>query len=196
MTFELAIGIGVLSLLVALGIGYLIGARGTKKARVVELEGALETAQEELTEYKREVFGQFAETADKFRALDKSYHDLHRHLAASSVALCGDAATPLLESLEEPVPETIDEEIVVAEAGAQLADAETELSGNAAAEDGQPAAASVAAEPIATETNAAGTDEASATLNTLETEVVEDIDEVPTLTEINAEESRRDSARN
>ena len=66
-----------------------------RRERIAELETALDAAQSELADYKGEVFGQFAATAEKFRALDKSYNDLHRQLAESSVALCGDSATPL-----------------------------------------------------------------------------------------------------
>jgi uncharacterized membrane-anchored protein YhcB (DUF1043 family) len=123
MAIEFVVGIGVGALLLGLLIGYFLPGGNKKKARVAELETALESAQEELAEYKREVFGQFAETAEKFRALDKSYNDLHRQLATSSVALCGDAATPLLEapgaetlveqkvsdSADNPAPESADQ---------------------------------------------------------------------------------------
>lgn len=122
MAVELVVGIALASLLAGLGVGYfLTGTGNAKRARVTELEGALEAAQTELADYKRDVFGQFSETAEKFRALDKSYNDLHRQLAESSVALCGDAATPLLESYASegplaPALDVVEEEIVVAEA--------------------------------------------------------------------------------
>lgn len=117
MAVELVVGIALASLLAGLGVGYfLTGTGSAKRARVTELEGALEAAQTELADYKRDVFGQFSETAEKFRALDKSYNDLHRQLAESSVALCGDAATPLLEGPLAPALEVVEEEIVVAEA--------------------------------------------------------------------------------
>ena len=123
MAVELVVGIALMSLLAGLGVGYFLAGGGSaKRARETELEGALETAQSELADYKRDVFGQFSETAEKFRALDKSYNELHRQLAESSVALCGDAATPLLESYELEGPTAVvldvaeDEEIVVAEA--------------------------------------------------------------------------------
>ena len=96
MAIEVAMGIVFATLLGGVAVGYLLGKGKDSSARVRELESQLEAAQAELTDYKSEVFGQFAETAEKFRALDKSYNELHRQLAQSSVALCGDDATPLL----------------------------------------------------------------------------------------------------
>ena len=106
MAIELVVGIAVVSLLLGLGIGYFLPPGNAEKARVAELEAALDTSQQELSDYKSEVFGQFSDTAQKFRALDKSYNDLHRQLAQSSVALCGDAATPLLASEVSEVHES------------------------------------------------------------------------------------------
>ena len=106
MAIELVVGIAVVSLLLGLGIGYFLPPGNAEKARVAELEAALDTSQQELSDYKSEVFGQFSDTAQKFRALDKSYNDLHRQLAQSSVALCGDAATPLSASEASEVPDS------------------------------------------------------------------------------------------
>jgi len=102
MAVELVAGIGLVALLIGGGVGYLLANRTGPKARVVELERALDSAQNELTEYKRDVYGQFAQTAEKFRDLDRSYNQLHRQLAESSVALCGDAGTPLLQAPDQP----------------------------------------------------------------------------------------------
>ena len=113
LSMEWVIAVAVIAALIGAGISYLLtgGVRG--RARVAQLEqqleqskGAQESSQSELADYKREVFDQFAETAQKFRALDQSYHDLHRQLAQSSVALCGDAATPLLEAATAPAIDT------------------------------------------------------------------------------------------
>ena len=98
MVIEWVVGIAVVSMLVGVALGYFLPLGNAKKARVSELENALDTAQQELTDYKNEVFSQFATTAEKFRNLDESYQALHQQLARSSVDLCGDAATPLLSA--------------------------------------------------------------------------------------------------
>lgn len=97
LTMEWVIGIAAICGLLGVGLGMLLPyGRGAHAARVAELESALESSQDELAEYRSEVYGQFAQTADKFKKLDESYQDLHRQLATSAVALCGDQATPLL----------------------------------------------------------------------------------------------------
>lgn len=98
MVIEWVVGIAVISMLVGVALGYYLPLGNAKKARVSELENALDTAQQELADYKGEVFSQFATTAEKFRNLDESYQALHQQLARSSVDLCGDAATPLLSA--------------------------------------------------------------------------------------------------
>jgi uncharacterized membrane-anchored protein YhcB (DUF1043 family) len=98
MVIEWVVGIAVVSMLVGVALGYFLPLGNAKKARVSELENALDTAQQELADYKSEVFNQFATTAEKFRNLDESYQALHQQLARSSVDLCGDAATPLLSA--------------------------------------------------------------------------------------------------
>lgn len=114
MAIEWVVGIAIVCLLVGFGLARILPIGDNKKIRVAELEAALAAAQSEFTDYKGEVFGQFAETAQKFRALDKSYIDLHRHLAESSVALCGDAVTPLLANVEsDTATAEISEDVLV-----------------------------------------------------------------------------------
>lgn len=245
MAVEMVIGIALVSLLAGLGIGFFLPGSGRSgKIKVAQLEDALATAQTELTDYKREVLGQFADTAEKFHALDKSYHDLHRQLAASSVALCGDAATPLLESLDTTATSEGEEAIVVAEAdtGAESEVVAAEDAGQEPAEGpvdepaeaplhkGETAAPAPASEDFRAEAAAAegvevetaAQEESSAqeeegdgkpalpegsdfqagfedTLKvdaTVESVEVEDLDPVPTLTEVDSEEppARRESA--
>ena len=105
MVIEWVVGIAVVSMLVGLALGYFLPLGNARKARVGELENALETAQQELADYKAEVFSQFATTAEKFRDLDQSYQALHQQLARSSVDLCGDAASPLLTAAVAPALE-------------------------------------------------------------------------------------------
>ena len=109
LSMEWVIAVALLAALMGAGISYLVTGGNHGRARVAQLEqqleqskGALESSQSELADYKREVFDEFAQTAQKFRALDQTYHDLHQQLAQSSVALCGDAATPLLEATTAP----------------------------------------------------------------------------------------------
>lgn len=186
MAVELVIGIVVVTLLAGVGIGYyLLGAGRTNKAKaaVAELENALETAQTELADYKRDVFGEFAQTAEKFRALDKSYHDLHRQLAESSVALCGDDGTLLLESPEAPALDVVEddqlaaEEIVVAEAS----------------EPEQPEPVVVLDESAA-ESQVEEQPEELAADALADTNLGQNPDAVPILTEVESAENRRESA--
>ena len=65
-------------------------------ARIVELEQALAASEAERAEYKQQVTAEFTDTAEKFRALNRSYEDLHRQLAKSANALCGEAGAPTL----------------------------------------------------------------------------------------------------
>ena len=189
MAVELVVGIVLVTLLAGVGIGYyLLGAGRANKAKaaVAELESSLESAQTELADYKRDVFGEFAQTAEKFRALDKSYNDLHRQLAKSSVALCGDDGTMLLESPEAPALDVVDdeladEEIVVAEAPESE---QPELAEGVEQEalDAEPQAeAESQAEALPGEVSQEGKPE-------------DEADPVPILTEVEATGSRRESA--
>jgi uncharacterized membrane-anchored protein YhcB (DUF1043 family) len=84
---------------------YLLGRSGSARARIEELTNRLEETELEredavnqLTDYRKEVFDQFSETAVKFKALNDSYADLHQHLATSASVLCGgDAAGLVIE---------------------------------------------------------------------------------------------------
>ena len=124
MAVELVVVIAVSALVVGGLIGYLIKGRDSSSREQIEkLEAELEASQTELQDYRQEVVQQFSDTAEKFKTLDESYHALHRQLATSSVALCGDAGTPLLAAASEPLiteaqVDSTDEvdEIVVSEA--------------------------------------------------------------------------------
>ena len=88
---------GVAGLMVGMLIAGVLARSGKlQKGKLAELRLELTEKEEELSQYKQQVYAQFADTADKFKALDESYHALHRQLASSSVALCGDQATELL----------------------------------------------------------------------------------------------------
>jgi len=105
--------VGVIGAVLGGWLGHLV-ARVRSKAgeRIEDLEAELESARGEISEYRREVFDQFTETARKFRSLDESYNDLHRQLAKSASLLCGEAVGPLLEAPDPVVnePDETDDE--------------------------------------------------------------------------------------
>ncbi len=202
-------------LLLGLAAGWGISRASGGKTRVAELQEALDSANEELADYKREVFGEFAETAEKFRALDKSYTELHQQLAKSSVALCGDSATPLLagpgpaDALEEKEIEATDAE-TAAEAKTDRADAEEDVAAAPEvtdSDDGQAEDVRVddpATEPGSETETAAQKDEdivvaeapgdasAGTESETPDAAKVADVEDIPTLTD--TETPRRESA--
>ena len=93
---------------------YLLRSGILGHARIVELEQALAAAETELADYKQRVTEEFTDTAEKFRALNRSYEDLHRQLAKSANALCGEAGVPTMldyaasPALQEPSTDPID----------------------------------------------------------------------------------------
>ena len=85
---------------VGAGLSYFLVSTGILgHARVVELEQALAASESELADYKQQVTTEFTDTAEKFRALNRSYEDLHRQLAKSANVLCGEAGAPTLLDL-------------------------------------------------------------------------------------------------
>lgn len=157
----------VLCVLAALGVGggggYAIAKRqsGQAASEAERLQGELEASQQALEDYRSEVLAQFGDTAEKFRALDASYHDLHRQLANSAQALLGEAPGPLLtgpaaEALEETVV-TVDSETTT-DGAEPLLDDVVQESEHAAAQE--PDAALEIEEPIVVSTPS-GSDESS-----------------------------------
>lgn len=103
---EWLIGVGLGALLIGTLIGFVLrqfAFGGARKER--DLRSALESTQEELTDYRQQVYDEYEETARKFKTLTESYDDLHRHLANSAMTLVGDAAGPLLEAPDRVVRE-------------------------------------------------------------------------------------------
>ena len=96
MDGEMVVVVALIALAAGAALGYFRGKGQDQSERILTLETALERARTELADYRRDVYQQFSQTAEKFRALDDSYHDLHRQLAESSQILCGDDALPLL----------------------------------------------------------------------------------------------------
>ena len=93
---EWLILLGVVGLVVGAVVGYLLATRGNGGKR--QLEADLAASRAELQNYRESVVTEFSATARKFQALNDAYTDLHRQLAHSSQALCGDITGPLLEA--------------------------------------------------------------------------------------------------
>lgn len=96
-SFEWMIGVALVALAGGLGLGTLLGQSLSSTRKVRTLQQELEAAQTELSDYRADVYDQFAETARKFERLNETYNDLHQQLATSASKLLGDTAgTPLL----------------------------------------------------------------------------------------------------
>ena len=113
---------------------YLLRSGILGHARIVELEQALAATETELADYKQRVTEEFTDTAEKFRALNRSYEDLHRQLAKSANALCGEAGVPTLldyaatPALQEPSADPIDSDTKAADVVPDRADLKTTAS--------------------------------------------------------------------
>lgn len=116
---EWVIGLTLLGLVIGAAVGWFVVRRrplGDARARELEaraqelesrardseqrsreLEQELEAARHEQERYREQVVDEFSETARKFKTLNAAYGDLHRQLAVSSSALCGDMVEPRLE---------------------------------------------------------------------------------------------------
>ena len=110
---------------------YLLRSGILGHARIVELEQALAATETELADYKQRVTEEFTDTAEKFRALNRSYEDLHRQLAKSANALCGEAGVPTLldyaatPALQEPSTDPIDSDTNAVDVVPDQADSKT-----------------------------------------------------------------------
>jgi uncharacterized membrane-anchored protein YhcB (DUF1043 family) len=113
---------------------YLLRSGILGHARIVELEQALAATETELADYKQRVTEEFTDTAEKFRALNRSYEDLHRQLAKSANALCGEAGVPTLldyaatPALQEPSTDPIDSDTNAVDVVPDQADSKTTAS--------------------------------------------------------------------
>lgn len=106
-TQEMLIGIGIACSLGGIILGLVGGRFLLRSKHAATLERELGAAQEELKEYKNEVFQQFGDTARKFEKLNESYADLHQQLATSASVLCaGMPDVPLLASSAVPALQT------------------------------------------------------------------------------------------
>jgi uncharacterized membrane-anchored protein YhcB (DUF1043 family) len=72
--------------LVGFWIGQWSGGRSTGNS------GALKKAQQDLSDYKKEVETHFETTADLVNKMTESYRDVYKHLASGAKTLCADEA--------------------------------------------------------------------------------------------------------
>lgn len=110
-SLEWLIGSGLAAALTGALIGYWISARSSSKQQSEKLETQLSQTQEAFEKYRGEVFEEFSKTASKFKTLNESYLDLHKHLAESANALCGEAVVSSL--LEAPIEQTANQTVTV-----------------------------------------------------------------------------------
>jgi uncharacterized membrane-anchored protein YhcB (DUF1043 family) len=110
--------------LVGLGLGILLGRRGTEgaaRARALETElevernartraleekraaeEALSAARGEAERYREQVVDHFYGTSEQLRALAIQYRSLYDHLASGAQALCPESVAALRERLDAP----------------------------------------------------------------------------------------------
>jgi len=106
--------IGIVALAIGAVIGYLMGRSSTNDtSQQDELTRQLDAAHQELNNYKEQVNGHFARTAELVNNLTESYKDVHQHLASSAQQLCkdGTAAQSLEASMQPRLAEETEVEI-------------------------------------------------------------------------------------
>ena len=187
-TFTLSLAellaLGIVLLVLGLLTGLALGRTSLRSQQTKDLEAKLDTAQNALSDYRAEVFDQYAETARKFERLNESYNDLHRHLASSATTLLGDGiSTPLLQGPDDPpVEKAVDDapEATV-EVAPELAETEatsaTESDRAEAAEDGTTAEPVERTEATIAQTDSAEMDSDAPTLDSAPEATVEPIPE-------------------
>ena len=165
---EWVVGLALLGFVIGAVIGWLAARRrplGDARARELEacaqeletrarqseqaaerFEAELDAARREQERYREQVVDEFSETARKFKTLNAAYGDLHRQLAVSSSALCGDMVDPRLEPpraealAESPAEDDATEHATEASDGASLAEPATDATDAPDAPEDAPAA--------------------------------------------------------
>jgi len=100
-SLTIVVASAVISLLVGLGLGLLLGRRSSaedKKYR--EVERKLDQVIQDKRAYEDEVVDHFGKTAKLLNSLTDSYRDVHNHLATGAAALCQGQGPISLERLE------------------------------------------------------------------------------------------------
>lgn len=81
--------------------GWLLGRRANHGQRKsLALQESLDTSEQRLQDYKRDVQEHFMQTAEAVKQMNDTYQSLHQRLAEGANTLCGDLEeNPLLESV-------------------------------------------------------------------------------------------------
>jgi uncharacterized membrane-anchored protein YhcB (DUF1043 family) len=91
----------VVSLLVGLGLGLLLGRRSSPDSRKYrETERKLDQVIQDKRAYEDEVVEHFSKTAKLLNSLTDSYRDVHNHLASGAATLCQGQGPISLERLQ------------------------------------------------------------------------------------------------
>ncbi len=119
MTQQLWWMVGIVSVVLAGAIGFLLGRRGQgDRLRLAELEEEVERQKEEIAGYKREVESHFDRTASLFTSMAGNYRELFDHLSSGYEKLSGGSARDLFRQrvdavlLEGSSPAAADAELV------------------------------------------------------------------------------------
>ena len=99
------LGVGLALFAGGLGAGLALRRRGDPKARVLELEGELNEARQQLDTYRAQVEKHFERTSDLFRDLTDQYSALYGHLSEGARALCPEGGPAIGLGLNDPLLE-------------------------------------------------------------------------------------------
>ncbi len=104
MTQQLWWLVGIVAVIMAGAIGFLLGRRGKgDRLRVAELEEELERKNEEISGYRREVESHFDRTAALFTSMAGNYRELFDHLSTGYAKLSGGSARELFRQRVDAV---------------------------------------------------------------------------------------------
>jgi len=104
MTQQLWWLVGIVAVILAGAIGFLLGRRGKgDRLRVAELEQELERKNDEISGYRREVESHFDRTAALFTSMAGNYRELFDHLSTGYAKLSGGSARELFRQRVDAV---------------------------------------------------------------------------------------------
>ncbi|MCB1957260.1 MAG: DUF1043 family protein [Rhodocyclaceae bacterium] len=155
MTQQLWWMVGIVSVILAGAVGFLLGRRGQgDRLRLTELEEEVERQKAEIAGYKRDVQSHFDQTASLFTSMAGNYRELFEHLSSGYEKLSGGSARDLFRQRVDAVlleggasPADVVEEVPPAPE-ARVPDQEVPASGLAADGSAQDASTDAAAPAV------------------------------------------------